>query len=186
MSALRSLGELGIAHAIHPALGLDDEPLARRALALLPADGRRDLLALALAARHVPPPELAYLLDTLAFEASDREAIVAAATRSPTLARALEGAGQPSEIAGAIADAGPELVALAGALGPERPAREWLRELRHVGLEIDGNDLIEAGVPEGPAIGTGLHAALAAKLDGRASGREAELREALQAAQASG
>ena len=186
VSALRSLGELGIAHAIHPALGLDDEPLARRALALLPADGRRDLLALALAARHVPPPELAYLLHTLAFEASDRQTIIAAATRSPTLARALEGAGQPSEIAGAIADAGPELVALAGALGPERPATEWLRELRHVGLEIDGNDLIEAGVPEGPAIGTGLHAALSAKLDGRASGREAELREALQAAQASG
>ena len=34
VSALRCVGELGIAHAIHPALGLDDEPLARRALAL--------------------------------------------------------------------------------------------------------------------------------------------------------
>jgi hypothetical protein len=32
----------------------------------------------------------------------------------------------------------------------------------------------------------GLHAALSAKLDGRTSGREAELREALQAARASG
>ena len=38
--ASAALGELGIAHAIHPALGLDDEPLARRALALLPDDGR--------------------------------------------------------------------------------------------------------------------------------------------------
>jgi tRNA nucleotidyltransferase (CCA-adding enzyme) len=186
VSAFRCAGELGIAHAIHPALGLDDEPLARRALALLPDDGRRDLLVLALAARHVPPPELAYLLHTLAFEASDRQTIIAAATRSPTLARALERAGQPSEIADAVADAGPELVALAGALGPERAAREWLRELRHVRLEIGGNDLIEAGVREGPAIGVGLHAALSAKLDGRASGRETELREALQAAQASG
>jgi tRNA nucleotidyltransferase (CCA-adding enzyme) len=186
VSALRCVGELGIAHAIHPALGLDDEPLARRALALLPDDGRRDLLVLALAARHVPPPELAYLLHTLAFEASDRQTIIAAATRSPTLARELERAGQPSEIADAVADAGPELVALAGALGPERAAREWLRELRHVRLEIGGNDLIEAGVREGPAIGVGLHAALSAKLDGRATGREAELREALQAARASG
>ena len=166
-SALRCAGELGIAHAIHPALGLDDEPLARRALALLPADGRRDLLALALATRHVPPPELAYLLHTLAFEASDRQTIIAAATRSPTLARDLGRAVQPSEIAGAVADAGPELVALAGALGPEREAREWLANLRHVRLEIGGNDLIAAGVPEGPAIGIGLRAALAAKLDGR-------------------
>jgi tRNA nucleotidyltransferase (CCA-adding enzyme) len=186
ISALRCLGELGIAHAIHPALGLDDEPLARRALALLPNDGRRDLLALALAARHVPPPELAYLLHTLAFEAADRNAILAAATKAPTLAGDLGRAGRPSEIAGAVADAGPELVALAGALGPEREAREWLGNLRHVRLEIDGNDLISAGVREGPAIGVGLHAALCAKLDGRVSGRDAELGEALQAARASG
>ena len=186
VSALRCLGELGIAHAIHPALGLDDVPLARRALALLPGDGRRDLLALALAARHVPPPELAYLLHQLAFEASDRQVIIAAATRSPLLALALQRAERPSQIGGAVADAGPETVALAGALGPERAAREWLANLRHVRLEIGGDDLIEAGVREGPAIGVGLHAALSAKLDGRVTGREAELREAVQAARASG
>jgi tRNA nucleotidyltransferase (CCA-adding enzyme) len=186
VSALRCLGELGIAHAIHPALGLDDEPLARRALALLPGDGRRDLLALALAARHVPPPELAYLLHTLAFEAADRHAILAAATRAATLAGDLERAERPSEIADAAADAGPELVALTGALGPDHQAREWLANLRHVRLEIDGNDLIEAGVREGPAIGVGLHAAFLAKLDGRVSGREAELREALLAARGNG
>jgi tRNA nucleotidyltransferase (CCA-adding enzyme) len=186
VSALRCLGELGIAHAIHPALGLDDVPLARRALALLPGDGRRDLLALALAARHVPPPELAYLLHQLAFEASDRQAIIAAATRAPLLALALQHAERPSQIADAVADAGPETVALAGALGPEGAAREWLANLRRVRLEIGGNDLIEAGVREGPAIGVGLHAALSAKLDGRVMGREAELREAVQAARASG
>jgi tRNA nucleotidyltransferase (CCA-adding enzyme) len=186
VSALRGLGELGIAHAIHPALGVDDEPLARRALALLPSDGRRDRLALALAARHVPAPELAYLLHTLAFEAADRHAILTAATRAPVLAGELERARRPSEIADAAADAGLELVALAGALGPDRQAREWLQDLRHVQLEVGGNDLIEAGVPEGPAIGVGLHAALSAKLDGRVSGREGELREALQAAQARG
>jgi tRNA nucleotidyltransferase (CCA-adding enzyme) len=184
-SALGCLGGLGIAQAIHPALGLDDEPLARRALALLPDDGRRDLLALALAARHVPPPELAFLLHTLAFEATDRQVILAAATRAEALAGELRRARRPSEIAVAVADAGPELVALAGALGPEREAREWLRDLAHVRLEIDGSDLIEAGVREGPAIGVGLHAALLAKLDGRVSGRESELRDALQAARAS-
>ena len=80
------------------------------------------------------------------------------------------------------AGAPPELVALAGALGAEPQAREWLDRLRHVRLEIDGRDLLAAGVPEGPAIGRGLRAALAAKLDRRASGREQELAEALHAA----
>ena len=75
-----------------------------------------------------------------------------------------------------------ELVALAGALGGEPQAREWLERLRHVRLEIDGRDLLVAGVPEGPAIGRGLRAALAAKLDRRASGREQELAEAVRAA----
>jgi tRNA nucleotidyltransferase (CCA-adding enzyme) len=77
------------------------------------------------------------------------------------------------------------LGALGGALGPERPAREWLERLRHVRLEIDGRDLIAAGVPEGPAIGRGLRAALAAKLDRRAPDRDQELAEALLAAGAS-
>jgi hypothetical protein len=37
-------------------------------------------------------------------------------------------------------------------------------------------------LPEGPAIGAGLAAALAAKLDGRAAGRDRQLAEALRAA----
>jgi tRNA nucleotidyltransferase (CCA-adding enzyme) len=79
-----------------------------------------------------------------------------------------------------------ELVALAGALGAEAPARRWLDELRHVRLEIDGDDLLAAGLEPGPAVGAGLAAARAAKLDGRVSGREAELAEALRAAGARG
>ena len=79
----------------------------------------------------------------------------------------------------------PEVVALAGALGAEPQARDWLERLRHVRLEIDGRDLLAAGVPEGPAIGRGLRAALGAKLDRRASGREQELAEALDAVGAS-
>ena len=53
-------------------------------------------------------------------------------------------------------------------------------------LEIDGGDLVAAGVPEGPAVGAGLRAALAAKLDGALSGREDELDRALRAARGSG
>ncbi len=183
VGALLGLRELGLDAAIRPGFGVDDEGLARRAVALLPADGgRRDRLALAVAARGVPAPELTALLDSLAFEAEDRDAIVAAATRADEVALVLSAAGVPSEIAAAAGAGPPELVALAGALGPQTEAREWLGALRHVGLEIDGRDLIAAGVSEGPAIGRGLRVALAAKLDGRVSGRDQELAAALDAA----
>ncbi len=180
--ALRGLRDLGLDTAIHPGFGLEDEDLARRALALLPTDGRRDRLALAVAGRGVLAPELAALLDALAFEAEDRDAIVVAATRAGEVASALEAANAPSEIAAAVRGAPMELVALAGALGAEPQARAWLDTLRRVRLDIDGRDLLVAGVPEGPAIGRGLRAALAAKLDRRASGREQELAEAVRAA----
>jgi len=186
IAALAVLRELALDGAIHPVLGLEDEQLARRALELLPEDARRDRLALALAASRIPAGELASLLDGLGFEAEDREAIVAAATRAQALARALADAERPSQIAQAAFGAGPELVALAGALGPAGQAREWLERLREVELEIDGRDLLAAGVPEGPAVGRGLRGALAAKLDGRAEGREAELAAALEASSATG
>jgi tRNA nucleotidyltransferase (CCA-adding enzyme) len=65
---------------------------------------------------------------------------------------------------------------------------EWLDDYvarwRLVKLEIDGGDLIEAGVPEGPAIGRGLADALRRKLDGEIDGRAEELEAALSAARA--
>ena len=61
---------------------------------------------------------------------------------------------------------------------------EWAREWRNVALEIDGDDLMEAGVAQGPAVGRGLEAALAARLDGEISTRDEELRVALAAAAA--
>ena len=184
--ALRALGELELDRAIDPRFGLRDEQLARRALALLPEDGHPDRLALALAAYELPPGELRDLLDSLGFEAADRDAIVAAASTADAVAEALAAAERPSEIARAAFGASPELVALAGALGPAGAAREWLRRLRQMKLEIDGRDLLAAGVPEGPAVGAGLAAALAAKLDGSAQGRDEELEAALRGADDTG
>lgn len=90
--------------------------------------------------------------------------------------------GSPAEIQVLARDHVPEVLAIARAAGAG-----WLDDyasrLRHVELEISGYDLVEAGVPEGPAIGRGLNAALAAKLDGRASSADEELTVALQAAE---
>jgi tRNA nucleotidyltransferase (CCA-adding enzyme) len=58
----------------------------------------------------------------------------------------------------------------------------WVTELRAVGLEISGDDLLAAGVPEGPAVGRALEETLRRKLDGVVSGRDAELETALQLA----
>jgi len=65
-------------------------------------------------------------------------------------------------------------------------AERWLGELRHVGLDIDGDDLLAAGVAPGPALGAGLRAALAARLDGRVTGRDQQLAEALRVARGVG
>ena len=95
-----------------------------------------------------------------------------------------------------LADAHPGSASAAVALARGRPGVElvlgralgakWLDDYvgrwRDVALEISGEDLIAAGVAEGPAVGRGLAAALRAKLDGEAADREAELRIALDAA----
>jgi tRNA nucleotidyltransferase (CCA-adding enzyme) len=73
-------------------------------------------------------------------------------------------------------------LAIARAMGAE-----WLdahvSEWRRVELAIDGAELISAGVPEGPAVGRGLRAALHGRLDGTLEAdRDAELAAALAAA----
>jgi tRNA nucleotidyltransferase (CCA-adding enzyme) len=72
-------------------------------------------------------------------------------------------------------------LALARALGAEWLDR-YVEEWRDIRLDIDGDDLMEAGIPEGPAIGRGLTAALRAKLDGEVASTEDELRVALDVA----
>ena len=72
-------------------------------------------------------------------------------------------------------------LAIARALGAKW-LDDYVDKWRHVGLEITGEDLLAAGVPEGPAVGRGLAAALARKLDGEIHGRDEELAAALEAA----
>jgi tRNA nucleotidyltransferase (CCA-adding enzyme) len=88
---------------------------------------------------------------------------------------------QPSQaVALARGRSGVEL-ALARALGAEWLDR-YVAAWRGVRLEIDGNDLLDRGISEGPAVGRGLAEALRAKLDGEIAGRQAELEAALAAA----
>jgi tRNA nucleotidyltransferase (CCA-adding enzyme) len=70
---------------------------------------------------------------------------------------------------------------LARALGADW-LEHYLTSWRQIRLEIDGDDLIAAGIEQGPAIGRGLRAARHGKLEGEISGREEELATALAAA----
>jgi len=164
-------------HSLNPAYlpeGFEPRPRALpAALELLPADGRADLLTLAACTAGMDAAALLRWLDDMGFTAPERD-LVAAASRFVTGAP-LRAAATNAEIARAARGAPVEAVALAGGDN----ARRWLDELRHVRLEIDGRDLLAAGVPEGPEVGARLQRALDRKLDGDVSGREEELAAAL-------
>ena len=181
-AALALLGVLGLDRALHEALAPDPQ-VAATARSLLPPDGRFDLVTLAAGCRGFDRATLHGWLDDLEFPGGERDLVVAAALDADPLARALATAERPSEIAEAVRDRPPEPVALAAAVDADAraPGRRWLEELRHVRPDIDGQDLLAAGVPEGPEIGRALAAALAARLDGRAPEREAQLAAALSA-----
>jgi tRNA nucleotidyltransferase (CCA-adding enzyme) len=114
--------------------------------------------------RDVVVPERAVLAAARGHLASVRELAVAEPDRPSEAVRL---AGLHSSL---------DLV-LARAMGAEWLDR-WL-QWRAVELEIDGDDLIAAGVPEGPEIGHALAEALRRKLDGEVEGRDEELRAAL-------
>jgi len=195
-AALAAAFELGLLpEGAHPR-----RAVVRDALALLPADGDAGLLALAATAGGVGAGRLRAWLDDLAVPARERDVVVAAAGGADALAAKLAAAGGvPSAIAAAARGRTAEEVALAGAVGggeadaPGSPgragspgvggsaaaARAWLSELRHVSLDITGDDLLEAGVAPGPEVGERLRRALAARLDGTAPDRQAQLAAAL-------
>lgn len=188
VASLAAMDDLGLLAALHPRLRFE-EPVVRATLELLPGDGRPDLallaslvLPLALRAEGDSRAEIGPLLDRWDFPAGDRDRVVAATAAVPRLIEDLSAAERPSALRVAALGLPLEGVALAGALGCEEPARRWLEQTRHVHLEITGEDLLSAGIPEGPEIGLRLEAALDRKLDGELdrAGRDAELTAALE------
>ncbi len=149
---------------------------AQQALALLPADGRRDLVVARRVHRRGWSSGCSSAGSTTWASRRPSATSSSAASRWVTGAP-LRAAATPAQIARAARGAPVEAVALAGGGN----ARRWIDELRHVRLEINGDDLLAAGVPEGPQVGQRLRAALDLKLDGEIDGREAELAAALAA-----
>ncbi len=180
--------------------------LAKADLGAVSAD-RRAAELLRLAAEEQAPRALALLAEwglvelrpggtELAARAAEllaAEPWAGEAPRAPTLLRAALGPARgeqelaaavparPSEAVGLAQPHDSSELLLARALGAEWLDR-YLAEWRAVELEIDGDDLIAAGVAQGPAVGRGLAEALRRKLDGELGGREQELAAAVAAA----
>jgi tRNA nucleotidyltransferase (CCA-adding enzyme) len=182
-AAATRMAELQMDRALHPALVADAALVASAALGATTLGADRALSALAALCSEAPDELDAWLAD-LHLTAAQRDAVARAARDAGRLASELHTREHsPSELVSLLAPEPREALALALALGaPPEPILRWAEELRNVRLEISGEDLIAAGVPEGPRLGRALRETLVRKLEGLVDGREQELETALQLA----
>jgi tRNA nucleotidyltransferase (CCA-adding enzyme) len=129
---------------------------------------------LALAASTTRVPDLAQRLERLNFPARERDVILAAATNFHRLEHAQ---GSDAELWRLFRRERPETIELLAAAG-NAGARRWLDHIRHQRLQINGTDLLEAGL-RGAQIGEGLAKATIAMLEGTAPDRDSQLAAAL-------
>jgi tRNA nucleotidyltransferase (CCA-adding enzyme) len=183
--AVQRLGELGLAHAIHPHLAADAETAAllQRVDELRARYTPREpawRLRLAVLARRLPPDELYEWFARLKLRRRDADLLADAVAVAPKVAELLEGVDEPAEVRRLVEPHDPAGALLALAGQPEGDVAAWLHryfeDLRGVALEITGGDLVELGLAESPRVGEVLEELLRRKLNGQLQdGREAEL-----------
>jgi tRNA nucleotidyltransferase (CCA-adding enzyme) len=147
---------------------------------------RATLVRLASMCTAMPAHELYGWLERLKLRRRDQDVVAAAVTLAPAIVERLSGPSPPppSELHELLAGQPLEVLVLAAAYPGsdevESRLRAYLERIRGVRLEISGDDLRAAGVPESPAIGEALRQTLRLKLDGFATGPDEELRTALR------
>ena len=174
------LVELGLLESLGAGLNGDAELVASAKLGA--GETGADPALAALAALVSPEPDAAWV-ETLGLRADEREAVLRAARKAPQLAQTVR-ADLPDSVVHALLHCEhPETLALTLAYGaPGGPILRYLADLQGVRLEITGDDLVAAGIPESPALGRALEETLHRKLDGELAGRDEELRYALEVA----
>ena len=180
--ALERMRELKLDCALHPAWRVIPDRAASAALAC--GETGADVALATLAALMVPDAEALHpLLDRLALTRGERDRVARAAEVGGHLSHRL-GPGLPASRIHDLLDCEPlETLAVALAWGaPGEPVLRYLGDLRGARLEVTGDDLLDAGVPQSPALGDALRETLRRKLDGEVTGREAELELALRLA----
>jgi tRNA nucleotidyltransferase (CCA-adding enzyme) len=182
--ALQRMRELGLDRALHRAFDADPDLAASAALGAAETVADRRLAALA-ALISRSPDELEPWIEDLHLGADARDRVMRAARKGPQLATTLTDELPPSALQALLSCEPYEALAVALAHGaPTEPILRFVGEISRVRLDITGADLLEAGVPESPAIGRALAETLRRKIDGEISGREEELRTAIELATA--
>lgn len=198
LAALAEMDRLGVLSAWEPGVCFDEHVVAL-ALRIMPEDGSRAVLFAAALLLHLADrlghedteARMRGFVFDLELPAGVGERVFGAAVSASVVIDSVDAANTTPELL-ELTDGTPvESLALAAAVrdledGPEsygrRVIEDWLREQRHVALQVTGDDLIAAGVPEGPEVGMRLEESYRLLLEERIEpGREAELRAALEA-----
>ncbi len=181
LRALDRLHELGVLGVLHPDLARNEEwrerlRAARAALEWAELEGLElkslaewRLLLLALT-WDLGPAEMQELTRRWALGRDDAQALTSQRRRLREALRRLQDDTPPSQVAALLGELADDLLLLAMALtgGAARErVRRFLEQDRFLELTITGEDLLQRGVREGPAVGTALEATRAARLDGR-------------------
>ncbi len=198
VEVLGELDRLGVFAAWEPGVCFD-EHVVRSALEILPEDGSRQmLLATALLLQlagqlddEETEPAMREFVYDLELPSGVGDRVFGAAVSAAFVIDSVDGAGTTPDVLELTIGTPIESLALAAAVrdmedGPRSYGRsvieEWLRKQRHVALQVTGDDLIAAGVPEGPQIGARLEESYRLLVEERIQpGRESELQAALEA-----
>ncbi len=191
IEALRRMAAIGLDRALHPhvdALAACDLVVrADDAMQGRLARARTPLVRLACLCAGMPGHEIYEWLGRLKIRRRDQDVVAAAVTLGPKIAERLAGPEAPAPSAmQELLDGQPLEVLVMAIVTAERSGlveerlHGYLERVRGMRLEITGEDLKAAGVPESPEIGAALRDTLGLKLDGFVSGRDEELRAALR------
>jgi tRNA nucleotidyltransferase (CCA-adding enzyme) len=178
-TALQRMRDLKLDCALHPAWRVLPERAASALLAC--AETGADPALAVLAALMVPDAEALHpMLDRLALTRHERDRVSRAAEVGGHLAHRLRPSMSNSEVHDLLHGEPAETLAVALAWGAAGdPVLRFVAEIGGARLDITGDDLVAAGVPQSPAIGDALAETLRRKLDGQVTGREDELALAL-------
>ncbi|MGH2911046.1 MAG: hypothetical protein ACRDJ3_01075 [Solirubrobacteraceae bacterium] len=198
LRALSEFDRLGVLTAWEPGVSFD-EHVVRTALEVLPPDGSQPVLfaaALMLELAHnldheETEPAMREFIYDLELPSGVGDRVFGAAVSAAFVTEAVVATDTTAELLELTDGAPVESLALAAAIrdmedGPHSYGRivieGWIREQRHIALQVTGDDLIAAGIPEGPEVGLRLEESYRLLLEERITpGRDTELRAALEA-----
>ena len=178
---MRLADRWGILSAIHP--GLTARHLPDRN-AISKPDSQSPLTWLAMLAWPLPAPAARALAARLNAPASWTRLLDDTARLAALLPDLARPGRPPSEICALLDGIAPSALAAGAALYPDAPAARiiarYRREWQPIAPRLNGADLLNLGVPSGPAVGEALRALRRARQDGAAPNIEDERRLARQ------